>query len=343
MSSGNESGSGEARPTMDAIEIPRGVRDELFDHMIRSLPLEGCGLIAFHRRLARPTAVKFFAGRNIDRSATRFTMDPRDVLDALQEIDRRGWELGAIVHSHPKSLPTLSLVDLAEARYPGVLLGIAGMSPPPPTLRFWSVSRGEGRKPEEVKWRLSRRRPAFPDNRVVYDGTLMGGFRPPGPTGQPSMINVERQAERKLVDALEAFPGELRRLLDVYPTAALQRPASDGGWGVVENLCHLRDWERVFLDRVRAIAAHDRPTLPAFDDGLWEIERGYRVQDPERVLCEFADLRREMVDLLRGLDADGWQREGVHVLLGPVGLRWLAEYLSDHDRGHWEQIGHSLN
>ena len=34
----------------------------------------------------------------------------------------------------------------------------------------------------------------------------------------------------------------------------LTRPAPDGGWGVVEILPHLRDWEDIYFDRAVAIA-----------------------------------------------------------------------------------------
>lgn len=149
--------------------------------------------------------------------------------------------------------------------------------------------------------------------------------------------------ERDPVEALAGFPAELQRLLDGYSDDALRKPASDGGWSVLENLCHLSDWEAVFLDRAQAIRDRDRPDLPAYDDALWEIERNYREQDPAATLARFAARRGEMVELLAGLDAAGWEREGVHALLGPISMRWIAGYLVDHDRGHLEQIGDALH
>lgn len=149
--------------------------------------------------------------------------------------------------------------------------------------------------------------------------------------------------EEQIVRALAAFPDELARLLDGQPGEALRRPGSDGGWSVVENLCHLRDWEEVFLERVRAVLTHDRPELPAYDDSLWEIERDYKAQDPLRTLAAFAALRRELVELLGSAPRDAWEREGVHGLRGPVSVRWLALYLRDHDREHDAQIREALS
>ncbi len=139
----------------ETVEIPRRVWNEVVAHLVRALPMEGCGLLAFRRREAMATAVAFFPGDNVDRSPTRFTMEPRDVLRTLSEIDRRNLVLGAIVHSHPTTPATPSPLDLAEARYPGALLGIVGMAPLPPRLRFWRLPGDEETVPVEVAWRVA--------------------------------------------------------------------------------------------------------------------------------------------------------------------------------------------
>ncbi len=139
----------------EELVLPQDIADQIVAHLVRSLPAEGCGLLAVRSGESSVTAVMFYEGRNVDRSATRYTMEPRDVLGALRDIDRHGWLLGAIVHSHPGGPPTPSPVDLSEARYPGVLLGIVGMASRPPRLRFWRLHRDRDRAPEEVGWRLA--------------------------------------------------------------------------------------------------------------------------------------------------------------------------------------------
>ena len=137
------------------IEMPGFVWETMLTHIVRSLPAEGCGLLAFERRAATPMAVEFFAGENVDRSSTHYTMAPRDILRTLLEIDRRHLVLGAIIHSHPTTAATPSPCDLAEARYPNVLLGIVGMASLAPHLRFWRLPAVVGGDPVEVAWRLS--------------------------------------------------------------------------------------------------------------------------------------------------------------------------------------------
>jgi len=109
-----------------SIALPAGLYRTVVDHMWRSLPYEGVGLLATSATGDRLVANRFYAGRNLDRSTTRYTMDPADVLSALSDMNRRGTRLGAVVHSHPQTLPVPSVTHLAEASIPGVLSLIVG-------------------------------------------------------------------------------------------------------------------------------------------------------------------------------------------------------------------------
>jgi hypothetical protein len=147
----------------------------------------------------------------------------------------------------------------------------------------------------------------------------------------------------RIVAALDAFPEELARLLDDQPREALVAPSSDGGPGVVELLPHLRDWEAIFLGRVDAIMTQDHPTLPAFDDDLWAIERDYRGQDPARVLAEFLSLRADLLDHLRHADEAAWRRTADHETAGEVDLLWLGNQVVQSDADHVAQIRDALS
>ena len=135
------------------VQLPETLWIRIVAHLARSLPEEGCGLLGFRSNTSR-IATAFYGGRNIDRSPTRFTMDPGTVLGALLDIEAHGWVLGAIVHSHPSGPATPSPTDLAEARYPGVLFGIVAMNRVPPDLRFWRPAPGREGNPTEVAWLL---------------------------------------------------------------------------------------------------------------------------------------------------------------------------------------------
>ena len=155
------------------------------------------------------------------------------------------------------------------------------------------------------------------------------------------MTAAESTPER-IIAALTTFPEELTRLLADQPREALLAPASDGGLGVVELLPHLRDWEEIFLGRVDAMLTGDHPTLPAFDDELWAIERDYRGQDPDAVLRAFLGLRADLVEHLAHADEDSWHRTADHETYGEVNLLWLGSQIVASDTDHGTRIREAL-
>lgn len=159
-------------------------------------------------------------------------------------------------------------------------------------------------------------------------------------------VNVTHAPSERTPDevmaALANFPDELERLTADQSDEALMRPARDGGWGVVEVLPHLRDWEEVYLHRIQMILDHERPDLPAHDDDLWAIERDYRGQDPYFTVKHFRELRGQSVERLSLASPDAWGRTGQHAVHNEITLLWLANNMCDHDREHLEQIRDAL-
>lgn len=86
-------------------------------HVASAAPLEACGLVA--GKLGVSKAV--FCGRNELASSTRFRLEPRQQLEFFLQMEREGWDLMAIFHSHPAGPSLPSATDLDEALYPGVV------------------------------------------------------------------------------------------------------------------------------------------------------------------------------------------------------------------------------
>ena len=84
--------------------------------------------------------------------------------------------------------------------------------------------------------------------------------------GKPEWILISRirslRSRDEVLHALEHFPVEFKRsVLDAADRDALMRPAFDGGWGIVEILPHLRDWEEIYLQRANAVLTEVRPGI----------------------------------------------------------------------------------
>ena len=109
-------------------------------------------------------------------------------------------------------------------------------------------------------------------------------------------------------------------------------------------ICHLRDNEEWFLERMRLIVAMDLPRFVATNPDRWADERQYLTNDGAAALAAFARRRRETLEFLNGLDPDAWTRVGVHV--DSRGRRTIDEFLSVmawHDDNHLDQLRRALD
>lgn len=152
--------------------------------------------------------------------------------------------------------------------------------------------------------------------------------------GPPPSGGAEGSAPAVIIDALEATVVSLERLLAGRSSEELRQAAQDGGWGIVEILSHIQDWEEVAHERVRRILEETRPELEDYDDSLWAIEHDYGSQDGHEVLACIAELRRELVERLRPLELASWQRPAILTGEGEITLHWLMQRLMRHDAKH---------
>lgn len=137
-----------------------------------------------------------------------------------------------------------------------------------------------------------------------------------------------------IVAALAAVPSEFQRLMVGFDRDDLAQPAQDGGWGLVEILPHMRDWDLIYRDRLSVALSQDEPALEEYDDSLWAIEHAYSDQDPVATWTEFDRLRGDLVERLETLAPSDWERVVILPKRGKVTLQWLFDNLSHHDAKH---------
>jgi hypothetical protein len=146
------------------------------------------------------------------------------------------------------------------------------------------------------------------------------------------------KARFDLLARLEAGPGALAEAVKGVDDERLRRRPAPGKWAIVEIACHLRDMERVYVERFTKVAHQDEPQLwMADNDALAEGLR-YREADLAAVLKEFRRRRADTLVLLRALPHAVWQRTGVHPKRGVQTLEQLASYLAVHDQSHLGRI-----
>ena len=142
----------------------------------------------------------------------------------------------------------------------------------------------------------------------------------------------------ELLVSLGQLPGRLARLIEGKSRERLERAGPGGGWGAVENLAHLRDFDEVTLDRVEQILSGANPELEVFDTDLRAIELDYHAQDPFKALADFERVRQDLIDRLAALPPEAWQRTARHPVLGEITLEDLIRRLAEHDEQHYETL-----
>lgn len=111
------------------------------------------------------------------------------------------------------------------------------------------------------------------------------------------------------------------------------------GWTVLEVLCHLRDYDRIFLNRARQILNEEQPLLVNYDHEALVIENQYSQQSIEAVLQDLTTNRYEMASFFEGLSEEAqWHRYGIHPEVGHWSIFNQLLQVSAHDVDHMEQM-----
>ena len=139
----------------------------------------------------------------------------------------------------------------------------------------------------------------------------------------------------KLLDVLAQTPEIIARQIAPLSGEELRRRNPEGDFSALENVCHLRDLEvEGYAVRINRILNEQEPFLPDFDGGRIAAERGYNRQDIQKALEAFALARKQNVQRLRDLAAEGLTREGILEGVGRVSLKGLVLMMREHDESH---------
>jgi uncharacterized damage-inducible protein DinB len=113
----------------------------------------------------------------------------------------------------------------------------------------------------------------------------------------------------------------------------LARPI-EGKWSSLEVVCHLADFEAVFVDRLTAVIAENEPTLPGRDEQKYAARLAYHERDLEEQLRLIEACRGHVTRILRTLGDADLARKGIHTEAGPLTLEQLLGRIINHIQHH---------
>ena len=120
---------------MDAqVRLSRAQADEMIEHCLAGRPNEACGLLA-----AKDGSVtKVFRMSNASASPVRYALDPKEQLAAYQALEKEGWDLGGVFHSHTRTAayPSPTDVRMASEDVPYVIVSLAS---DPASIRAYRI------------------------------------------------------------------------------------------------------------------------------------------------------------------------------------------------------------
>jgi uncharacterized damage-inducible protein DinB len=125
--------------------------------------------------------------------------------------------------------------------------------------------------------------------------------------------------------------------------ATLTRRPAEKSWAAIEILCHLRDAEAAFLDRLRQIIATDEPRFPTVNPDQVAAERRYLEQPVGPALEAFHRHRDASLFFFAALAEGDWARAGHQ--MDSRGRRTIDDFLSVmawHDENHLGQLARAL-
>lgn len=143
----------------------------------------------------------------------------------------------------------------------------------------------------------------------------------------------------KALRTLRKTPSILAALLQgITQEAAMTLRDGDDGWNVVFIVCHMRDVERIFIQRVCDLLAGPNPTFAVIPNDELMRRRDYTTADLRQTLAEYELARREFIALVEPLTDEEWLLTGLHPSQGPATLLDVAINSGLHDVDHLEQI-----
>ncbi|MCY3832883.1 MAG: DinB family protein [Chloroflexi bacterium] len=149
-----------------------------------------------------------------------------------------------------------------------------------------------------------------------------------------------------LTDGLEKSAQILALVLaGVSQEQSRQVKDGDDGWSVLEIVCHLRDYQDIFAERIRRMLEEERPAFQLYDEEArlaLVSDNDYANQDLRAVFESYRAKRRWLIERLAAAPAGHWLRQGRFAVDDVVDVEMAVVHTLLHDADHGEQIARIL-
>ena len=141
-----------------------------------------------------------------------------------------------------------------------------------------------------------------------------------------------------IIDALERAPGIVIPLVREVPSDLLKRRPAPRKWSAHEHACHLAHVHQLFCDRLDLMLASPAPVITPYDPGQSDPNDLLLRMDLDNSLRRFAEDRGRLIERLRGLSREKWNRTAEHGEYGHYSVFIMFRHLALHDFLHAYRI-----
>ena len=143
---------------------------------------------------------------------------------------------------------------------------------------------------------------------------------------------------RQRIDVYENGGNELIHAYRGLTKAQLLAVPIAGTWSLQQIAVHMVESDLIATDRMKRIAAMDRPLLIGYDETAFSRLPGVDDIDAMEACQMFATNRRMTATMLRKLPEEAFQRFGIHSESGRVTLEEMIDKYIAHLDGHMAHI-----
>jgi uncharacterized damage-inducible protein DinB len=146
------------------------------------------------------------------------------------------------------------------------------------------------------------------------------------------------QNPQSVIAALESAPGLVVPLIREVPSAIARRRPKPGKWSAHEHACHLAVVHKLFFARLELMLHDPNPRITPYQPDQDEAEDHLLKLDLEESLQRFVADREQLVQRLKSLTPQDWNRTAEHPEYNHYSVFIMFRHLALHDLFHAYRI-----
>ncbi|HMO36128.1 MAG TPA: DinB family protein [Gemmatales bacterium] len=145
---------------------------------------------------------------------------------------------------------------------------------------------------------------------------------------------MDTNTRDKLVADYLAGTALLRKAIQGMTQEQMQARPIAGKMSTQEVICHIVDFEPVYVERMKRAITMEKPTVMGADENAFAAKLCYHERDTEEELNLMELTRKSMSRILKALPVEAWSREAIHNERGPMSLEKMVINITNHVPHH---------